>query len=131
MNDLMGKEKKFFEGERGEERIVRTDRVDCPCSDGSPRGPCHLRTAERISFDKFWATTMMDKERNKVATGTRTALVKIDPKYFRPTEVELLIGDPSKAKERLGWTPKTTMQQLCKEMVEADIKLVQKGDFTS
>jgi len=48
-----------------------------------------------------------------------------------PTEVELLIGDPSKAKEKLGWTPKTTMQLLCKEMVEADIKLVEKGDFTS
>jgi len=58
-------------------------------------------------------------------------LVKIDPKYFRPTEVELLIGDPSKAKEKLGWTPTITMQELCKEMVEADIKLVEKGDFTS
>merc|ERR1712167_52150 len=43
------------------------------------------------------------------------AMVKIDPKYFRPTEVELLIGDPTKAKEKLGWTPKITMQELCKE----------------
>jgi len=48
-----------------------------------------------------------------------------------PTEVELLIGDPTKAKEKLGWTPKTTMQTLCKEMVQADIKLVEKGDLTS
>jgi GDPmannose 4,6-dehydratase len=48
-----------------------------------------------------------------------------------PTEVELLIGDPTKAKEKLGWTPKTTMQTLCKEMVHADIKLVEKGDLTS
>ena len=58
-------------------------------------------------------------------------LVKIDPKYFRPTEVELLIGDPTKAKEKLGWVPTTTMQMLCKEMVQADIKLVEKGDLTS
>uniref|UniRef100_A0A7S3AHT4 GDP-mannose 4,6-dehydratase n=1 Tax=Haptolina ericina TaxID=156174 RepID=A0A7S3AHT4_9EUKA len=58
-------------------------------------------------------------------------LVKIDPKYFRPTEVELLIGDPSKAKEKLGWVPETKMEDLCKEMVLADIALVEKGDFTS
>mmetsp|Transcript_11569 Transcript_11569/g.16505 ORF Transcript_11569/g.16505 Transcript_11569/m.16505 type:complete len:356 (+) Transcript_11569:360-1427(+) len=58
-------------------------------------------------------------------------LVKIDPKYFRPTEVELLIGDPSKAKEKLGWTPKVSMKELCEEMVKADIKLVEKGDLTS
>ena len=58
-------------------------------------------------------------------------IVKIDPKYFRPTEVELLIGDPTKAKEKLGWVPTTTMQMLCKEMVQADIKLVEKGDLTS
>ena len=58
-------------------------------------------------------------------------LIRIDPKYFRPTEVDLLLGDPSKAKEKLGWTPKTTMEELCKEMVEADIALVEKGDMIS
>ena len=58
-------------------------------------------------------------------------LVKIDPKYFRPTEVELLIGDPTKAKQKLGWTPKVKMEELCREMVEADVKLVEKGDLTS
>ena len=58
-------------------------------------------------------------------------LVKIDPKYFRPTEVELLIGDPTKAKQKLGWVPKITMQELCKEMVASDCKLVEKGDFVN
>ena len=58
-------------------------------------------------------------------------LVRIDPKYFRPTEVELLIGDPAKAKEKLGWVPKIPMQELCKEMVTSDIALVEKGDLTS
>ena len=48
--------------------------------------------------------------------------VEIDPKYFRPAEVDLLIGDPSKAKEKLGWEPKVKFKDLVKMMVEADIK---------
>jgi len=48
--------------------------------------------------------------------------VKIDPRYFRPTEVELLIGDPSKAKEKLGWKPKTSFKELVRLMVESDLK---------
>ncbi len=49
-------------------------------------------------------------------------VVKIDPRYFRPTEVETLLGDPSKAKARLGWTPEITVQQMCAEMVAADLE---------
>ncbi|MFN3848518.1 MAG: GDP-mannose 4,6-dehydratase [Spirosomataceae bacterium] len=52
-------------------------------------------------------------------------VVAVDPKYFRPTEVELLIGDPTKANEKLGWKPKYDLKSLCKEMVEADLKLFQ------
>jgi GDPmannose 4,6-dehydratase len=48
-------------------------------------------------------------------------IVSVDPRYFRPTEVELLIGDPTKAKEKLGWTAKCTLPELVKEMVEADL----------
>ena len=47
-------------------------------------------------------------------------IVKVDPRYFRPTEVETLLGDPTKAKEKLGWTPKTTLKELVTEMVRAD-----------
>jgi GDPmannose 4,6-dehydratase len=47
-------------------------------------------------------------------------VVRVDPRYYRPTEVETLLGDPTKAKQKLGWTPKTTLQELVKEMVEAD-----------
>jgi GDPmannose 4,6-dehydratase len=49
-------------------------------------------------------------------------IVKIDARYFRPTEVETLLGDPSKAKANLGWTPEITVQQMCQEMVESDLK---------
>lgn len=47
-------------------------------------------------------------------------IVKVDPRYFRPTEVETLLGDPSKAKQKLGWTPSTSFAELVKEMVESD-----------
>ena len=47
-------------------------------------------------------------------------LVKVDPKYFRPAEVDLLVGDATKAKTELGWTPTTTFKKLAEEMVDAD-----------
>lgn len=47
-------------------------------------------------------------------------IVKVDPRYFRPTEVETLLGDPTKAKEKLGWVPQTSLAQLVQEMVQAD-----------
>ena len=48
-------------------------------------------------------------------------IVKVDPRYFRPTEVETLLGDPSKAKQKLGWVPEITVQQMCQEMVANDL----------
>lgn len=64
-------------------------------------------------------------------------VVKIDPRYFRPTEVETLQGDPSKAKAKLGWTPEITVQQMCAEMVANDLEqakqhaLLQKHGFAT
>ncbi len=48
-------------------------------------------------------------------------IIRIDPRYFRPTEVETLLGDPSKAKQKLGWVPEITAQEMCKEMVAHDL----------
>ncbi|MCB1851270.1 MAG: GDP-mannose 4,6-dehydratase [Gammaproteobacteria bacterium] len=48
-------------------------------------------------------------------------IIAVDPRYFRPTEVETLLGDPTKAKERLGWVPEITLQEMCAEMVAADL----------
>ena len=61
------------------------------------------------------------------AADESRVLVKIDPRYFRPTEVELLLGDPSKAKNTIGWVAKTSFDDLVKEMVEADLAMV-KGE---
>lgn len=57
-----------------------------------------------------------DKAKCKVGD----VIVRVDPRYFRPTEVETLLGDPTKAKDKLGWTPKTTLRELVAEMVQAD-----------
>ena len=61
---------------------------------------------------------------NEVGTdrGTGKAVVKIDPRYFRPTEVETLLGDASKAREKLGWSAETSFEALVKEMVEMDLE---------
>lgn len=53
---------------------------------------------------------------------TKQVVVRVNPKFYRPAEVELLIGNPQKAKEVLGWEPKTTLEQLCQMMVEADLR---------
>jgi GDPmannose 4,6-dehydratase len=58
---------------------------------------------------------------NEIAYWNEKAIVRIDPRYFRPTEVETLLGDPSKAKQKLGWTPEITAQQMCAEMVATDL----------
>ena len=62
-----------------------------------------------------------------VCTKTGKVLVRVNPKFYRPTEVELLIGNPAKAKELLGWEPKTTLEELCAMMVEADLQRVTQG----
>lgn len=56
-------------------------------------------------------------------------IVAVDPRYFRPTEVETLLGDPSKAKEKLGWTPKVTFDELVAEMVREDLKAAERDEL--
>lgn len=62
-----------------------------------------------------------------VDTATGKTVMRVNPKFYRPAEVELLIGDPAKAKAKLGWVPETTLEQLCKMMVEADLRRNQSG----
>ena len=67
------------------------------------------------------------KNETAVDTSTGKTVVRINPKFYRPAEVDLLIGDPSKAKAKLGWAPETTLEQLCQMMVEADLRRNQAG----
>ena len=71
---------------------------------------------------------IVDSIAGDVAVGVKKGdiIVRVDPKYFRPTEVETLLGCPQKAKKKLGWTPKITAQQMCAEMVASDLREAQK-----
>lgn len=81
--------------------------------------------ATAAGFDLVWEGS----EQNEVGIDTKTGrtLVRVNPKYYRPAEVELLIGNPEKARRELDWMPNTTLEQLCEMMVEADIRRNQTG----
>jgi len=72
-----------------------------------------------------------ETEKGVDAANEARVLVAIDPAYFRPTEVDLLLGNPAKAAKVLGWVPRTPFPALVEEMVRADLALLDKGDFTS
>ncbi|MBT3979987.1 MAG: GDP-mannose 4,6-dehydratase [Bacteriovoracaceae bacterium] len=80
-----------------------------------------------INVEIEWKGERGTVEEYGVDKATGKTLVNIDPKYFRPTEVELLVGDPSKAKEKLGWAPTTTFEELVRLMMEADLKHIEKS----
>jgi len=65
-------------------------------------------------------SAVADPESSSVRPGD--VIVRVDPRYFRPAEVETLLGDPTKAKERLGWVPEITAQDMCAEMVAEDLR---------
>jgi len=68
-------------------------------------------------------------EEQGINTDTGEVIVSVDPRYFRPTEVETLLGDPSKAKEKLGWVPKITFEELVAEMVREDMKSAERDSL--
>lgn len=63
---------------------------------------------------------------NAPALNVGDVIVRVDPRYFRPAEVETLLGDPAKAKQKLGWTPEITVQEMCAEMVAEDLKVAKR-----
>lgn len=75
--------------------------------------------AKELGIDISWKGTGVDEKGFDSKTGKM--IVTVDPKYFRPTEVETLLGDPSKAKEKLGWTPEISFKELVSEMVQQDL----------
>lgn len=76
----------------------------------------------QVGTDIEWSGTGVDEVGAEKASGR--LLVRVDPRYFRPTEVDHLIGDPRKAREKLGWSATTTLPDLISEMVQADLKKV-------
>ncbi len=76
-------------------------------------------TCKHAGIDIRFEGTGVDEKGIDVATGK--VIVSVDPRYFRPTEVETLLGSPEKAKAKLGWVPKITVEEMAKEMVENDL----------
>ena len=73
------------------------------------------------------ATVTAIKGEKAPALNVGDVIVRVDPRYFRPAEVETLLGDPSNAKNKLGWTPEITVQEMCAEMVAEDLKAAQRN----
>jgi GDPmannose 4,6-dehydratase len=80
----------------------------------------------RVGIELAWSGAGVEEKGTCTRSGK--VLVEVDPRYFRPTEVELLIGDATKAKEKLGWVHETKWADLCAEMVDADLLTVAKEE---
>ena len=78
---------------------------------------------EDVGIDLEWTGSGIDEKGLCKETGK--CLVEVDPRYFRPTEVELLLGDPTKAREKLGWAHETNVRDLAREMVQYDLKVME------
>ena len=76
----------------------------------------------KVGIDIEWRGSDIEERGIDAATGR--VLVEVDPRYFRPTEVDLLLGDSTKAREKLGWVHKTNLDDLLTEMVREDLKVM-------
>ena len=83
--------------------------------------------ATELGIKIRWEGTGVDEKGYDESSGN--CIVAVDPRYFRPTEVETLLGDPTKAREKLGWTPKTTFAELVAEMVREDLKVAERDEL--
>lgn len=84
-----------------------------------------VREFVRMAFKAAQITVeFQGSNENEIAVDTMTGKVvmQISPKFYRPAEVDLLVGDPTYAKTKLGWEPTTTLEQVCQMMVEADLR---------
>ena len=84
-------------------------------------------TFRELGIELVWQGHGVDEKGIDKKTGK--VLIEIDPRYFRPAEVDLLLGDASKARAKLGWEPKYDLQSLCHEMVTEDMKEAKREKF--
>ena len=105
--------------ENPEDFVIATGRME------TVRRFCEL-TANRLGWNKkvsngiIWENKGLDEFGRRADTGE--IVIRIDPRYYRPTEVQELLGDATKAKQMLNWEPKTTLEQLVSEMVDSELK---------
>jgi GDPmannose 4,6-dehydratase len=83
--------------------------------------------AAHVDMQIRWEGEGLNEQGIDAKTGN--VVVAVDPRYFRPTEVETLLGDPSKAHEKLGWTPKISFEEMVQEMMQTDLELARRDDL--
>jgi GDPmannose 4,6-dehydratase len=108
---------RIMEAERPDTYVLATGRTET------------VRDFVRLAFSAAGIEVAFEGEgENEVAKDTATGrqVVQVNPRYYRPAEVELLIGNAQKARDELGWEPKTTLEELCRMMVEADLRRVER-----
>jgi GDPmannose 4,6-dehydratase len=109
----------MLQQERPEDFVIATG-VQCSVRD-------FVNTAAKeIGLEVNWRGKGIEE---KGYDKSGNCIVAVDPRYFRPTEVESLLGDPTKAREKLGWTPRTTFAQLVSEMASEDLKSAQRDEL--
>jgi len=115
------------------EGMWRTLQPDAPLDYVLATGETHtVREFATLAFETLgirleWRGEGANEAGYDAATGARR--VAVDPAFYRPTEVDLLLGDATLAKEKLGWVPKTKFEELCRMMAVADLELLQKGSL--
>ena len=85
----------------------------------------YISGIDEAVFEQKVGAAFLDAFRKRIGTS----VVGVDPAYFRPTEVDILIGDSTKARQKLGWEPKYDLQRLCEDMVVSDLNLMKKEDY--
>ena len=108
--------------DKPEDFVIATGRME------TVRGFCEF-TANKLGWNKkgpnsiIWENEGLNEIGRRADTGE--IVIRIDPRYYRPTEVQELLGDATKAKEILKWEPKTTLEQLISEMVDSELKEIE------
>jgi len=87
----------------------------------------HVVAVDETKFVERVGEKYLEAMKQRIANQEQ--VVGVDPKYFRPTEVDLLIGDPTKSKTKLGWEPKYDLKGLVEDMMQSDIKLFKKDAY--
>ena len=87
------------------------------------------KSAKRLGMVLEWRGSELSEEGWDINTGRR--IVAIDPRYFRPTEVETLLGDATHAREKLGWVPKISFDELVRQMVDEDLSKAERDKLVS
>jgi GDPmannose 4,6-dehydratase len=90
---------------------------------------CIELAARNAGIEIEWKGSGLDEQ--GIDTHTGNVIVEIDPRYFRPTEVDALLGDPSKAKEKLGWQPRISFEEMIAEMTAADLEAAKRDKLVA